>query len=137
MKVLFDTNVVVSAILKDKGPEEIIVFVIEHPEFEWIVSSDILQEYKDVLSRRKFGLSSELLQSWFAVFDEQVKIVDVDLTIDFPRDRKDAKFLACALTENAEFFVTGDRDFTQAQKIINTMILSVSLFKKLVCDVWL
>jgi hypothetical protein len=26
----------------------------------------------------------------------------------------------------------GDRDFTQAQKLINTTILSVSLFKKLV-----
>jgi uncharacterized protein len=41
-------------------------------------------------------------------------------------------FLACTLTANAEFFITGDRDFSQAQKLLNTTILSVSLFKKLV-----
>jgi hypothetical protein len=32
----------------------------------------------------------------------------------------------------AEFFITGDRDFSQAQKLLNTTILSVSLFKKLI-----
>jgi hypothetical protein len=37
------------------------------------------------------------------------------------------------LTE-ADLFVTGDRDFTEAQKVVNTIILSVSLFKKLVVD---
>lgn len=30
------------------------------------------------------------------------------MIVDFPRDQKDAKFLACALTTNAEFFITGD-----------------------------
>ena len=44
----------------------------------------------------------------------------------------DNKFLACALATNAEFFITGDRDFSQAQKLISTTILSVSLFKKLI-----
>jgi predicted nucleic acid-binding protein len=52
----------------------------------------------------------------------------------FPRDQKDAKFLACALATKAEFFITGDRDFSQAQKLIETTILSVSLFKKLIID---
>ena len=37
------------------------------------------------------------------------------------------------LTE-ADLFVTGDRDFTEAQKVVNTIILSVFLFKKLVVD---
>jgi hypothetical protein len=30
--------------------------------------------------------------------------------------------------------ITGDRDFIEAQKLVNTTIISVSLFKKLVCD---
>lgn len=56
------------------------------------------------------------------------------VVIDFPRDRQDAKFLACALSAQADFFVTGDRDFSQAQKLVNTTIISASLFKKLVCN---
>jgi hypothetical protein len=39
----------VSAILKDRTPEKVILFVAEHDEFLWIVSSDILAEYKAVM----------------------------------------------------------------------------------------
>ena len=38
MKVLIDTNVLVSAVLKDKDPEAVILFVGRQPYFEWIVS---------------------------------------------------------------------------------------------------
>lgn len=57
-----------------------------------------------------------------------------DLAIDFPRDQKDAKFLACAIDAGADYFITGDRDFSQAQKLLSTTILSVAQFKKNVCD---
>ena len=56
MKVLIDTNVLVSAALKDKIPEEVILFVVSHADVQWIVSPDILAEYKVVLNRSKFGL---------------------------------------------------------------------------------
>ncbi len=132
MRVLIDTNVLISAALKDKDPEAAILFVVEQPDFEWIVSVDILAEYKAVLSRSKFGLPEEVRRRWFALFDAVTTLVEVTTPFEFPRDQKDAKFLACALSANAEFFITGDRDFSQAQKLINTTILSVSLFKKLV-----
>lgn len=134
MKVLIDTNVLVSAALKDKDPETVILFVVEQSNIEWIVSLEIIEEYKEVLRRDKFGLPDDVLRQWFVLLDNITRVINVDSSIDFPRDQTDAKFLACALTANAEFFVTGDRDFTDAQKLINTTILSVSLFKKLVCD---
>jgi predicted nucleic acid-binding protein len=54
--------------------------------------------------------------------------------VDFPRDRKDAKFIACAQTVNADFLITGDRDFTEAQNLGRTRIISVSLFKQFFVD---
>ncbi len=30
--------------------------------------------------------------------------------------------------------ITGDRDFSQAQKLLSTTILSISQFKKNICD---
>jgi uncharacterized protein len=54
--------------------------------------------------------------------------------IDFPRDRKDSKFLACAITADADYLITGDTDFREAQKIVKTTIISVFLFKRLICD---
>lgn len=60
--------------------------------------------------------------------------VDVSIPVDFPRDQGDAKFLACALTSEADFLITGDRDFEVARKLVTTTILSVSTFKRLVID---
>lgn len=134
MKVIIDTNVLVSAALKNKDPETVILFVASQPAIEWIVSPAIVAEYKEVLARTKFGLSKELLSKWFELLDGLTVSVDVDIAFEFVRDLKDAKFLACALISNAEFLVTGDRDFTQAEKLVNTTIISVSMFKKLVCD---
>ena len=132
MKVVIDTNVLISAALKDKDPEAVILFIVEQPDLEWIVSSYIMTEYKEVLSRSKFALPTNVRDKWFELLDAVTTQVEVDTTLEFPRDPKDAKFLACALAGRAEFFITGDRDFTQAQKLLQTTILSVSLFKKLV-----
>jgi uncharacterized protein len=120
--------------LRDRDPEIAILFIAARTDCEWVVSSDILTEYKEVLNRPKFKLPEELKRKWFSVLDTLTTLIDVEVEINFPRDQKDAKFLACALTANAEFFITGDRDFSEAQQLVSTIILPVSLFKRLVCD---
>ncbi|MEA5504840.1 putative toxin-antitoxin system toxin component, PIN family [Halotia wernerae UHCC 0503] len=134
MKVVIDTNVLVSAVLKGRVPRAVIQFIFDNPDWEWIVSSEIVAEYKEVLSRPKFKLTDEVKASWFEIIDTFLTLIDVNVSIDFPRDRKDAKFLACAVAGEADFLITGDSDFNQAQTLLNTTIISVSLFNKLVCD---
>lgn len=135
MRVVIDTNVVVSAALKNRTPEEILQYVVGHPDWEWVVSPEILAEYRAVLSREKFGLPVALRQQWEALLDSVTICIDVPTGLDFPRDPADAKFLACALAANATWLVTGDQDFTEARKLGHTTIISVSQFKKYVCDV--
>ena len=134
MKVLIDTNILVSAILRDRLPERIILYVAEHPHITWIVSDDILAEYHGVLQRPKFRLAPHLLQRWFALIDNLVVKVAVDIVVEFGRDPKDAKFLACSLVSEADFFITGDRDFEDVQKLGNTKILSAFSFQRLVME---
>ncbi len=132
MKIVIDTNVLISAILKDRTPEQVILFIADHDEYEWLVSSEILAEYKAVIVRPKFKLPPEIIEKWFMAFDLLTTCIDVDIEIDFPRDQKDAKFLACSIAGSANFFITGDKDFTEAQKILNTIIISVNDFYRLV-----
>ena len=110
--------------------------IVDSPEFEWVASEEILSEYKEVLSRKKFRLAKELVKEWFDLLDDSILIVPLSLEIEFPRDRKDARFIACALTADADWLITGDKDFSEAQKMMNTTILSVSMFKKAVMDAW-
>ena len=134
MKVLIDTNVLISAVWRDRKPESVILWVIAHPDWQWVVSTEIMKEYKDVLHRKKFSFSAETLQGWEALLDRDTHLVSVNMNVDFPRDQKDAKFLACALSTNADFFITGDADFEEAYKIIDTTIISVSMFTRMITD---
>jgi uncharacterized protein len=84
--------------------------------------------------RKKFKLTSEVKAEWFEIIDTFPTIIDVNVEIDFKRDSKDAKFLACAVDANADFLITGDSDLTEAQTLVRATIISVSSFKRLVID---
>jgi putative PIN family toxin of toxin-antitoxin system len=133
MRVVVDTNVVVSAILRDRLPEKILLFILGHPDFEWVASGEILAEYCEVLRRPKFALPDAVLSEWDERFRSAIAEWPVEISVSFPRDVKDAKFLACALAAEADFFITGDQDFTEARKLEHTKIISVNQFNELVC----
>jgi uncharacterized protein len=132
MKVVVDTNVVVSAILRDRLPEKVLLFILARPDFEWVASPEILAEYCEVLHRPKFALPDSILSQWDERFRSAIAEWPVEISVSFPRDISDAKFLACALAADADFLITGDRDFTEARKIGRTKIISVSQFHELV-----
>lgn len=134
MKVVIDTNILVSSAIRDGIPEIVIQFIVDRPEFEWIISQEIMTEYTEVLQRRKLKLSEEVQQEWIDLLQTVTRLIEVNIEVDFPRDRKDAKFLACAIAANTDFLITGDRDFEDFQILENTTILSVRDFKKLFCD---
>ncbi|MEG4086078.1 putative toxin-antitoxin system toxin component, PIN family [Microcoleus sp. POL10_C6] len=134
MRVVIDTNILVSAAIAGRKPASVITWVINQPDYEWIVSEEILGEYQEVLSRRKLKLTDDQKERWLNLIQGSTQLIDVSIEIDFPRDQKDAKFIACALSANADFLITGDRDFTEVQSLENTLIISVSMFAQLIMN---
>jgi putative PIN family toxin of toxin-antitoxin system len=128
LKIIIDTNVLISAALKGRKPREAILKILANPKFEWVVSPAILDEYRGVLSRPKLKLSESEKEEWFEILDLATIVIEANLEIDFPRDRKDAKFLACAVAVNADYLLTGDRDFEDVKELGKTQIVSVSRF---------
>ncbi|MBC6941015.1 MAG: PIN domain-containing protein, partial [Anaerolineae bacterium] len=49
MKVVIDTNVLVSAVWRDRNPETVILWILAQPNWQWMVSKEIMDEYKEVL----------------------------------------------------------------------------------------
>lgn len=134
MKVVVDTNVLVSAAVAGKNPGTVLVFIADNPQVEWIVSAEILSEYREVLNRPKLKLTEVQKQRWFTIIEEATTLIDVNVEVDFPRDSKDAKFIACALASEADFLITGDRDFTEVEDLGKTRVISVLLFKQSAID---
>ena len=134
MKVVIDTNVLVSAAWRDKSPEAVVLWLAAQEDWDWVVSQEILDEYRDVLRRKKFGLALEVIEKWEFIVTNLTTLVEVNTPVEFPRDQNDAKFLACALAADADYLITGDADFTEALKLTNTTIMSVSMFKQWMVD---
>jgi uncharacterized protein len=129
MNVLIDTNVLLSAALRDKVPERVVLHVASHEEFRWLVTPEILTEYTEVLRRPKFGLDEETLARWTEMLAMRTLNVGSPPQVpDFPRDPKDAPFLAAALAAQADFLITGDKDLLQAKDIVATRIVTVAEF---------
>ena len=129
MNVLIDTNVLLSAALRDRLPERVVLHVATRDDVRWIVTPEILAEYRGVLRRPKFGLDEQALQRWDELLAMRtVNIASPPHTPDFPRDPKDAPFLAAALAANADFLITGDKDLLDAKDLLATRILTAAEF---------
>lgn len=124
MRVVVDTNVLISAAFRDRLPEDVILFIVGSPDMDWIATEKIVQEYRDVLRRKKFGLTEAVIQKWEKMIEAVILMVPDSIVIAFPRDQKDAISLSCALSADADFLITGDKDFSEAKKITHTTILS-------------
>jgi putative PIN family toxin of toxin-antitoxin system len=130
MKAIIDTNVLVSAIIRDGLPEKVVLFLAHDPQWQWMASEEILQEYCEVLARPKFKLPEPLLARWHALFKTKIIPVLEVWPVTFERDPKDAKFLACALACDADYLISGDSDFGAAS-LGSTRILSARQFADL------
>ena len=129
MNVLIDTNVLLSAALRDRLPERVVLHVEGRAEFRWLVTPEILTEYTEDLRRPKFGLDEETLQRWAGLLAlRTVNVVSPPTAPDFPRDPKDAPFLAAALAARADFLSTGDKDLLEAKDVVVTRIVTVAEF---------
>lgn len=129
MNVLIDTNVLLSAALRDQLPERVVLYVAGRDEIRWLVTPEILAEYTEVLRRPKFGLDQETLGRWAELLAMRtVNVGSPPAVPDFPRDPKDAPFLAAALAAHADFLITGDKDLLDAKDAIATRIVTVAEF---------
>ena len=70
MRVLIDTYILISALLRGGLPESVILWVLNNPEWEWLVSPSILDEYRDVLQRKKFKFTDEFVNRWLELLND-------------------------------------------------------------------
>lgn len=129
--VIIDTNILISAVLKDRIPEKVISSIVANDNFLWIASEEIVEEYKAVLIRPKFNIPKSEIEKQFILIDRKTKIIKSLHPFVLYRDSNDSKFISCAIASKADYFITGDRDFSDIKGSLCTNILSVSKFAEL------
>ena len=114
MRVVLDTNVIVSATLIRGGNEDRILRAWHRGAFELVLSPPILKEIARALSyeklrRARWMTDAEVADLLQAMARASV-LVPGAVTARASRDPEDDKFLAAAAEGGARFDVTGDRD---------------------------
>ena len=108
MKVVFDTNVLVSALVFPGGRGEAALERILEEKDELVLSKPILDELLGILGR-KFARDAEALAQ-VAVFLSELSVsVKPRQRLHVVKDEPDNRILECAIAGHADAIVTGDR----------------------------
>ncbi len=125
MRVVLDTNVVVSAmLLPGSVPRRALDRGLDQGSI--LISIPVLLEISELLTREKFDrylTESERLRFLVALLKE-TELVEITEQIDVCRDPKDNKFLELAICGKADFIITGDDDLLDLDPFRELRIIS-------------
>lgn len=110
MRVVLDSNILVSALLFPGGTPETIYRMALEGRFELVTSAALLAELARVLGGEKFGADPRTVEAALAQLATISTIVDVkEQVAEIAADPSDNRVLETALAGDAEVIVSGDR----------------------------
>ena len=107
---VYDTNILVSALLS-KRSDSAVVLTLEaflRKEVTPLYNQEVLEEYRDVLSREKFHFPKDLTDKLIKQIQVDGIAVDPVSSNEVFSDLDDAKFYEVALSKEGSFLVTGN-----------------------------
>ena len=108
MKIVLDTNVLVSGLLKPHSPSGQIVRMVALGTLTLCFDAAVLTEYWEVLRRAKFGFDAGRMEALLQQIRARGSLVTAELLTQALPDPDDEVFLAVALSGQAEYLVTGN-----------------------------
>lgn len=110
MKVVLDTNVLVSGLINVKGIPAQIVNLLVNGRITLLYDSRILKEYEEVLFRRKFGFKKSVIGPIVDYIRHEGEYVTAEPTSRPFSDKDDKMFYEVARTAKARCLVTGNKN---------------------------
>lgn len=108
MRVVIDTNVIMSAIFFGGVPFEVLN-AWHDGEFELVVSEAVMAEYREIAGRMKSKFPLINPEGWLSYVEGHATMVQaVPLAAQVCEDADDDVFLACAVSADAKVVCSGD-----------------------------
>jgi uncharacterized protein len=124
LRLVIDTNILISAAIKPAGLQRTVLLLALTRPARLYVSRPILEEYSEVLGRRKLRIRKGLKQQLLQLIKNHSYTVVPTRRLDVTSDPDDNMFLECADAARADYLVTGNQKhfprFWKKTKIITT-----------------
>ena len=126
MKILIDTNILISALFFGKFPKEFLNEVLVK-NFEICINDKILDEYEATIHKKilKKKILDEVL---YEKFLQDVRFFESVSDLKICRDPDDDKFINCAIDAKAIYIVSGDNDLLTLKNFAGIEIVTAREF---------
>ncbi len=134
LKIIIDTNVLVSSLIQKSYPFLIIDAVFLDKQIQLCISNDVFEEYSDVLNRKKFFKYPDFIsnaKNLLANIQEHATKYYPANKLSILSDQSDNKFFELADICAAEYLITGNTNDFKIKEYKQTRIVSPKEFCEL------
>ena len=132
MRVVIDTGVLVSALIRKQGTTGDVLRALRDRRFTAIYTTDIVVEIIDVLGRAdfrtKYHIEPDDITALINLIRLRGELVTPTRTVTASRDPKDDKFIEAALATQTDCIVSGDADLLDLSPFEDIPILRPAEF---------
>ena len=127
MKIVLDTNVLISGVFFGGFPRKILSATVKG-KVRTCASMEIMNEYQEIIHemvrRRQGNIDVSILNPLI----QSMEIIEPVSKIEICRDPDDDKFINCAKDAQAMYIVSGDKDLLVLQQFENISIVTAKDF---------
>lgn len=127
MRIVVDTNVVISGVFFGGMPSKVLI-AIASGKVKACATSEIIDEYNEIIEemilRKQGHLKKDIINPLIA----SMEIIERKSIIKLSRDPDDDKFLECAKDGKALYIVSGDKDLLTIENYEGIEIITAKEF---------
>lgn len=134
MRVVLDTNIIISAVISPHGTPAKIIKAWQDRKFQLLISIEIFREIACVLERprlKKYNITDLRRKEILKVLYKYSVMTQGKLNVKVSEDSNDDKFIVCAMEGNADYIVSGDIDLLKIKSHKNIDIITADAFIKI------
>ena len=124
MRVVFDTNIFISALIFPESSANKALHKIIHGDDQLIISRSIIDELLGVMAK-KFSRDRETLARTAVLLANVGFLVKPRHKINILSDETDNRILECAITGQADMIITGDHGLLKLGNYLDVKIISL------------
>lgn len=127
MKIVIDTNVLISVAFFGGIPRKVIQAAIEEKIVVY-ANEFIVDEYKEIKAEMLFLKKGKLRDNIFDLYLEKVRMIKPVTSVNVCRDSDVNKFIAFASIAQAIYVVSGDKDLLTVERYEDVEIVTAKEF---------
>ncbi len=127
MRIVIDTNVLISGVFFGGFPRKILSAVVRQ-KITACATTEIINEYEEIVQEMINRKQRHINRAILSPLIKTMEIIEPITHVEICRDPDDNKFLGCAKDSHALYIVSGDKDLLVIEKYGNIQIITAQKF---------